>query len=215
MRPQYNAAAAETLAAPAGPICMAQPETPMKPINLVLLNLMLLVAAAMAASAMAQDRDAYNLNAATADLAVFHQLARDGALRREDARSDLNFGARFEQADFDRDGVVTTAEMDRYIQQTYGISASSVGSGSADSYRLHAATRDLEAYHQLARGGALRREDAQAHPILGPRFDEADLNRDGVVTAQEMDRYIRRSYGIVSTTAPGGSGSASTGSSAR
>ena len=186
----------------------------MKPINLVLLNLMLLVAAAMAASAIAQDRDAYNLNAATADLAVFHQLARDGALKREDARSDLNFGPRFEQADFDRDGVVTAAEMDRYIRQTYGVSVASAGGGQ-DSYKLHAATRDLEAYHQLARGGALKREDAQAHPVFGPRFDEADLNRDGVVTAQEMDRYIRQTYGIVSTTAPGGSGSASTGSSAR
>jgi hypothetical protein len=175
-----------------------------------------LAAAVVASGAIAQNKEAYNLKAATEDLAVFHRLARDGALQREDARSDLNFGARFDQADLDRDGMVTAAEMDRYIKETYGVSSASAGAGNAtDAYRLHAATRDLEAFLQLARGGALRREDARGHPVLGERFDHADANRDGVITAQEMDRYIQQTYGIVSATAPSKSGSASAGSGTR
>lgn len=175
-----------------------------------------LAAAIVASGAIAQNKESYNLNAATEDLAVFHQLAREGVLKREDARSDLNFGARFDDADTDRDGVVTAAEMDRYIERTYGISSASAGaSRAADAYRLHAATRDLEAFHQLARGGALKREDASADPVLGERFDDADANRDGVVTTQEMERYINQTYGIVSTLASGRSGSASAGSGNR
>jgi hypothetical protein len=175
-----------------------------------------LAAAIVTSGAIAQNKEAYNLNAATEDLEVFHRLARDGVLRREDARSDLNFGPRFDQADIDRDGVVTAAEMDRYIAATYGISSVSAGASRAtDGYRLHAATRDLEAFLGLARGGALRREDAGAHPVLGRRFDDADTDHDGVITAREMDRYIEQTYGIVSTTAAAGSGSASVGSGTR
>jgi len=193
-------------------------------------TLTVLATAIAASGALAQDREAYNLKAATADLAVFHKHARDGVLKREDVRSDLDFGPRFDQVDFDRDGVVTAAEMDRYIRQTYDVSTRSAGGGpTEDTYRLYAATRDLEAFHQLARGGAVSREEAQAHPLLGPRFDEADYDRDGRVTAQEMDRYVREAHGVIatSTRAPGsasvgsgapkpaGSGSASAGSSRR
>lgn len=192
-------------------------------------TLTVLAAAVAASGAFAQDREAYNLKAATADLAVFHKHARDGVLKRADVQSDLDFGPRFDHADFDRDGVVTATEMDRYIRQTYDVSASSAGTGTTDAYRLHAATRDLEAFHQLARGGAVSREEAQAHPLLGPRFDEADYDRDGRITAQEMDRYVREAHGVIatSTRAPGsasvgsgrstpaGSGSASAGSSGK
>src|SRR5687767_13744463 len=103
------------------PICN-RTEAPMKHLTLTVL-----AAAVMASGALAQHKEDYNLNAATADLAVFHKLARDGVLRREDAQPDLNFGARFGEADFDRDGVVTAAEMDQYIRRTYEISSISAG----------------------------------------------------------------------------------------
>ena len=175
------------------------------------------LAAAIAASgAIAQNKEAYRLDAATGDLAVFYQHARDGVLRREDVRADLDFGSRFDDADTDRDRVVTAAEMDRYIERTYGVSSrSAAAADTMDRYRLHAATRDLEAFLQLGSGRAVSREDAQRHPALATRFDDADDNRDGVITAQEMDRYIQRSYGIVSRTVAGGSGSASVGSGTR
>jgi hypothetical protein len=172
----------------------------------------LLAAAVAASGALAQHKEEYNLGAATADLASFHSLARDGVLKREDVQSDLNFGPRFGDADLDRDGVVTAAEMDRYIRQTYGLSSVTAGNDAVEAYRRHAATRDLEAFHQLARGGKLRLEDAQAHPILGSRSHDADYNGDGVVTAPEMDRYIVQNYGILASTS-GGSRSASVGSS--
>jgi hypothetical protein len=179
-------------------------------------TLTVLAAAVAASGAFAQDRDAYNLDAATADLAAFHKLARDGVLKREDARSDVNFAPRFDQADLDRDGVVTAAEMDKYIAQAYGVTSSSAaGAASAElAYRRHAATRDLEAFHQLARGGAMRREDALAYPGFGDRFYDADYNGDGVVTAQEMERYVLQSYGLVASIPAGRSPSASVGSSA-
>jgi hypothetical protein len=185
----------------------------------------LLAAGVVASGALAQHKEEYNLNAATADLASFHSLARDGVLRRQDVQADLNFGPRFGDADLDRDGVVTAAEMDRYIRQTYGIPSVTAGNEAVEAYRRHAATRDLEAFHQLARGGRLRLEDAQAHPVFGPRAYDADYNGDGVVTAQEMDRYVLQSYGIVASTSAGSrsasvgtgrqvnSGSASAGSS--
>ena len=173
-----------------------------------------LAAAILASGAIAQNKESYNLNAATGDLEVFHRLARDGVVRREDALSDLNFGPRFDQADLDRDGVVTAAEMDHYIARTYGVTSASAGADrTIDAYRLHAATRDLEAFLQLGSGRAVSREQAQGHPVLATRFDDADADRDGVLTAQEMDAYIRQAYGIVSRMAAGRSGSASAGSS--
>jgi hypothetical protein len=172
----------------------------------------MLAAAVVASGALAQHKEEYNLGAATADLAVFHKLARDGVLKREDAQSDLNFGARFGEADFDRDGAVTAAEMDRYIRQTYGLSSTTAGNETVEAYRRHAATRDLEAFHQLARGGKLRLEDAQAHPVFGSRSYDADFNGDGVLTAEEMDRYVLQNYGVIASTAAGRSRSASVGS---
>jgi hypothetical protein len=174
----------------------------------------LLAAVFVAGGAMAQDdREAYNLRGATADMAVFHQHARDGVMRREDVQGNVSFAPRFADADSDQDGVVTAAEMGRYIQRTYGITSSA--SESEDGYRRHAATRDLEAFQQLARGGSVKREDAYAHAFFGPRFDEADANADGVLTAQEMENYIRQSYGVVAHTPGGKSGSASAGSGRR
>ena len=166
-----------------------------------------LAAAVVASGALAQHKEDYNLGAATADLAVFHKLARDGVLKRDDVQSDLNFGPRFGEADFDRDGVVTAAEMDRYIRQTYDLSSTTAGNETVEAYRRHAATRDLEAFHLLARGGAMRREDALAYPGFGDRFYDADFNGDGVVTAQEIDRYVLQNYGVVASTPAGRSAS--------
>ena len=186
-----------------------------------------LAATIVASGAIAQNKEAYNLKAATEDLAVFHSHARDGVLRREDVQADLGFAPRFDDADTDRNRLLTAAEMDKYIRQTYGVTSILAGAGTTVAYRLHAATRDLEAFHQLARGGTVKREAAQAHPLLGPRFDDADHDRDGVVTAAEMDRYVRATYGIVATSTraagsasvggsrPEKSGSASAGSSAK
>lgn len=104
----------------------------MSPIPYLMRRAGLFVAGAVfAAGAAATEIDAYYLRAATEDLAVFHQLARDGALTRADVQADLNFGPRFEDADVNRDGVVTAEEMHAYVERAYGIAvSSSTGSGT-------------------------------------------------------------------------------------
>lgn len=82
--------------------------------------LVLLLACAMSASA--DDRDDYNRRAATRDLALFHSLDlnADGAVTRLEAQGDVNFLPRFNDMEVDMDGVVTAAELHRYLEQQYG-----------------------------------------------------------------------------------------------
>ncbi|MBI4206063.1 MAG: hypothetical protein HY527_13665 [Betaproteobacteria bacterium] len=76
--------------------------------------------------AMGDDRSDYNRRAAAADTAAFRQLDLDGdgRLSREEARSDLNLGPRFDDMDINRDGVVTPEELGRYLERTYGVGQS-------------------------------------------------------------------------------------------
>lgn len=78
----------------------------------------------LASMAVADDRADYNRRAAAADMAAFRQLDRngDGQLTREEAGHDLNLGPRFDDMDINRDGIVTPAELHRYIERTYGVS---------------------------------------------------------------------------------------------
>ena len=74
-------------------------------------------------SALGDDRETYNRRAAETDLAAFRllDLNRDGVLTPEEVQPDLNFGPRFNDMDIDRNGVVTHAELRRYLEQTYGV----------------------------------------------------------------------------------------------
>lgn len=74
-------------------------------------------------AALADDKASFNRRAAERDAALFAALDRnaDGALTREEARPDLTLGPRFDDADIDRDGVITRAEMQRYLEQRYGV----------------------------------------------------------------------------------------------
>lgn len=44
--------------------------------------------------------------------------------------------------------------------------------------------------------GRLTRDEAKGDLNLGPRFNDIDINRDGVVTPEEMRRYVERTYGV-------------------
>lgn len=65
-------------------------------------------------------------------------------------------------------------------------------------FNRRAAQRDIELFRTLDRNadGALTREEAKGDLDLGPRFDDVDVNRDGVVTAQELQRYIEKQYQV-------------------
>lgn len=83
--------------------------------------LMLLLACAMGAGA--DDRSEYNHRASARDLSLFHSLDRngDGTVTRLEARGDINFLPRFNDMEVDMDGVVTKAELQRYLEQHYGV----------------------------------------------------------------------------------------------
>jgi hypothetical protein len=82
----------------------------------------LVLLAACAAGAGADDESEYNRRAAAYDFALFQSLDRntDGVVTRLEAQGDVNFLPRFGDMEVDMDGAVTTAELQRYLEQRYG-----------------------------------------------------------------------------------------------
>ena len=76
-----------------------------------------------------------------------------------------------------------------------------------ETYNRRAAQTDMSLFRELDRSsnGFLTREDTRGDLRLGPRFDDIDINRDGIVTAQEMRNYIGQTYGTLPAPAPEGS----------
>ena len=83
--------------------------------------LVLLLACAVGAGA--DDESDYNRRASARDLSLFHSLDRnaDGAVTRLEAQGDINFLPRFDDMEVNMDGVITTAELQRYLEQQYGV----------------------------------------------------------------------------------------------
>jgi hypothetical protein len=81
----------------------------------------LLVGAANAAGTDA--RAEYELRSAERYVALFVSLDRnkDGVVVRSEAHGDLNFTPRFDDMDINRDGSVTTAELERFVEQQHGV----------------------------------------------------------------------------------------------
>jgi len=75
--------------------------------------------------------------------------------------------------------------------------------GDEARYNQRAAQTDMSLFRELDRAGNgfLARKDTRGDVNLGPRFDDVDTNRDGIVTLQEMRIYIERRYGVL--PAPG------------
>ena len=82
--------------------------------------------AACMAGATADDKAEYDRRAAARYAMLFQTLDRDadGRVTRAEAQGDLNFSPRFADMDINRDGVVTTAELQRFIALEHGINVS-------------------------------------------------------------------------------------------
>jgi hypothetical protein len=63
------------------------------------------------------------------------------------------------------------------------------------------AAHDAALFQSLDRNadGVVTSEESRGDLDFGPRFDDADINRDNKVTRQEFERYIEQRYGLVST----------------
>ena len=85
--------------------------------------------AACATGAAADDKSDYSRRAAESSVALFKSLDRDAnaSVTREEARGDLNFAPYFDDMDINRDGIVTTEELQRYIELRYGVRVSAAG----------------------------------------------------------------------------------------
>lgn len=82
---------------------------------------------ACAMNAGADEKSEYLRRAATGDLSLFQLLDRDadGTVTRLEAQGDINFLPRFDDMDINMDGAVTAAELQRYLEQQYGIRVNS------------------------------------------------------------------------------------------
>jgi hypothetical protein len=71
-------------------------------------------------------------------------------------------------------------------------------------YYQRAADHDMALFRalDLDHDGALTRIETQGDLDLGPRFDDIDINRDGFVTLEELQRYIALHYGVQAAAAP-------------
>ena len=63
-------------------------------------------------------------------------------------------------------------------------------------YNRRAAQADQAAFRalDLDRDGRLTLEEVLSDLNFGPRFNDVDINRDGVITPDEMRRYLEQTY---------------------
>lgn len=75
----------------------------------------------------------------------------------------------------------------------------SAAAGERADYNRRAAAADMASFRALDLNGdeRLAREEARGDLNFGPRFDDIDVNRDGIVTPEEMRRYIEQTYGAM------------------
>lgn len=101
-------------------------------------------------------------------------INHDGGISREEAAAAPQLSAHFDEIDADRDGRVMPAELKAYAK---------THRGSKDGGK--ASFEQLDTNHD----GVLTRDEAATNPKMAKRFDVADTDRDGRVTAEEAKAF--------------------------
>jgi hypothetical protein len=81
------------------------------------------------------------------------------------------------------------------------LAASPAAADDRETYNRRAAETDLAAFRtlDLNRDGVLTPEEVRADLNFGPRFNDIDIDRNVVITPEELRSYIERTYGVVVT----------------
>jgi len=85
------------------------------------------------------------------------------------------------------------------IAATLLLPAASLAADDArTAYYQRNANADLARFRELDvdKNNALTRQEVRGDVDLTPRFDDIDVNRDGVVTLDELLAYAERQYGV-------------------
>ena len=85
------------------------------------------------------------------------------------------------------------------IAATLLLPAASLAADDArTAYYQRNANADLASFRELDvdKNNAITREEVRGDVDLTPRFDDIDVNRDGVVTLDELLAYAERQYGV-------------------
>jgi len=84
------------------------------------------------------------------------------------------------------------------IAATLLLPAASFAADARTEYYQRNANADLAKFRALDvnNKNAITREETRGDVDFTPRFDDIDVNRDGVVTLEELLAYVERQYGV-------------------
>jgi hypothetical protein len=93
------------------------------------------------------------------------------------------------------------------IAVTCALGVTASFASDADDYLRRAAQRDVAMFDALDRDkdGRLTIEEVRGNIDLEARFNDIDINRDGVITREELALYITLRYGVASARSLNGS----------
>ncbi len=99
----------------------------------------------------------------------------------------------FDQADVNKDNVITGSEYDTWSlaqEQSSGSSAAGAGAAGGTSgagFTFQQLDGDNDTFIDM--------QEAQQYPTLSDNFDQADVNKDNVITGSEYDSWVQKQGG--------------------
>jgi hypothetical protein len=141
---------------------------------------------------------------------TFQQLDGDNdtQIDRQEAAQYPTLSDNFDQADVNKDEVITGSEYDSWALaqgQSSGSSAAGAGSAGGSSSGSGLTFQQLDGDNDTQ----IDRQEANQYPSLSDNFDQADLNKDEVITGSEYDTWSQSQSSGSSATGAGSTGGTS------